>query len=195
MVNPDEPTKLSRTRRARREDIVAAAITVINSDGLAAASVDHIAVEAETSKSTVLYHFGSKRAILEAVVRSLFQRGAEYMTARVVSAQGRRAQLEAYLDSNLRFIADNTAHVIAVHRVMDAGVQPDDLPDAVSPLQDLLAAGQETGEFGDIDPLVTALCIRAVIDSASFYLTGLPSPEIERSIKEVVRLFDRATAR
>lgn len=195
MASPNEPPKLSRTRRARQEDVVAAAIAVINSEGFGAASVDRIAAEAETSKATVLYHFGSKRAVLEAVVKSLFQRGADYMTARVLPVQGRRAQLQAYIDSNLRFIAENTDHVIAALRIMQAGIRPVGLPTGVDRLRNLLVAGQEGGEFGEFDPLVTALCIRAVVDSAASYLTGLSSPDIERSIEEVVRLFDRATAR
>ena len=63
--------ELSRTGRARREDIIAAAIAVIGRDGYAVASIERIAQQAQTSKGTVLYHFGTKAAVCDAVVASL----------------------------------------------------------------------------------------------------------------------------
>ena len=109
----------SRTRRARRDDLVAATITVLDRDGFASATVERIAAQAGTSKGVALYHLGSKEAIFEAVVTALFAEGTEYMTERILAAQGHRARLHAYLDSNLRFIADHAAHVNAVHRIME----------------------------------------------------------------------------
>ena len=67
--------------------------------------------------------------------------------------------------------------------------------DAVSPLRQLLVAGQEAGEFGSFDPEVMALAIRAIVDAASFYFTAHPDLDIDHYIAEAVQLFDRATAR
>lgn len=191
---PTPGPALTRTQRARRDDVVAAAITVIDRDGYAAASIERIAKEAATSKSTVLYHFKTKEAINEAVVRLLFDNGAAYMTERIMAVASRRDRLRTYLSSNLRFIADNAAHVNAVHRIVqnsgfDVGA------DAVSPLRQLLVAGQEAGEFGSFDPEVMALAIRAIVDAASFYFTAHPDLDIDHYIAEAVQLFDRATAR
>src|SRR5215470_6669436 len=104
MTVRSESETLTRTQRARREDIVAAAIGVIHRDGYAAASIERIAKEAATSKSTVLYHFKTKEAINAAVVRLLFDNGAAYMTERILAEESRRERLRAYLSSNLRFI-------------------------------------------------------------------------------------------
>src|SRR5215467_12079979 len=109
-------SRLTRTQRARRDDIVQAAIAVLDRDGFAAASIDRIAMEAGTSKGTVLYHFKTKEAMYESVVAALYEAGAAYMTERILAAPGFRPKLHAYLNSNLQFIADNAAHVRAVHR-------------------------------------------------------------------------------
>ena len=186
--------RLTRTQRARQADIVNAAITLLDREGFAAASVERIAAEAGTSKSTVLYHFKTKEAIYEAVVVSLFQAGGAYMTERIMAEDNRRDMLRAYLSSNLHFIAENAAHVNAVHRIQENGGPPSDGSDAVAPLAHLLASGQETGEFGSFDPEVMALAIRAIVDGASFHFTAHPTLDIDHYISEAIQLFDRATA-
>jgi AcrR family transcriptional regulator len=189
-----DPGRLTRTQRARRDDIVRAAIAVLDRDGFAAAAVDRIAVEAGTSKGTVLYHFKTKEALYESVVAALYEAGAAYMTERIMAAPGFRPKLHAYLTSNLQFIADNAAHVRAVHRIIQGtGVQIDD-PTAVSGLRTLLTAGQAAGEFGTFDPEVMALAIRALVDGASFHFTEHAGLDIAHYIDEAVRLFDKATA-
>jgi AcrR family transcriptional regulator len=184
---------LSRTQRARQQDIVAAAITVLDSDGYAAASIDRIAKAAGTSKSTVLYHFKTKEAVNEAVVRLLFDNGAAYMTERVMAVASHRDRLRAYLSSNLRFIAENTAHVNAVHRILESAGQDITVPDGVAELRRLLTAGQESGEFGRFDPEVMALVIRSSVDAASFHLTAHDRLDVDHYISEVVQLFEKAT--
>jgi AcrR family transcriptional regulator len=189
----DAGGELSRTRRARRDDITAAAIEVLDREGFAAATLDRIAAVAGTGKGVVLYHFGSKEAVFEAVVGDLFSRGAAIMTERILAETGWRARLHAYIDSNLRFIADNAAHVAAVHRILENAPTSVD-QDSVAALRDLLAKGQDAGELGDFDPQVIALMIRAVVDAASFYFTENPGIDIDHHIAQAVRAFDRATA-
>jgi AcrR family transcriptional regulator len=192
--NPSGPrTGLTRTQRARREDIVAAAIVVINRDGYAAASIDRIAKEAGTSKSTVLYHFRSKEAINEAVVASLFEEGAAYMTREILAVEGHRERFRAYLTSNLRFIAERASHVNAVHRIQENAGQQVDGYEAVVALRKMLAAGQESGDFGSFDPEVMALAVRAIVDGASYYFTAHPDLDLAHYIDEAVQLFERAT--
>lgn len=57
----------------RRTELVEAAIRVSLDEGLEAATVRRIAAEAGVSLGTVHYCFGSKRALLEAVVESVSQ--------------------------------------------------------------------------------------------------------------------------
>jgi TetR/AcrR family transcriptional regulator len=189
----DAGAELTRTQQARRDDIIAAAIAVIDRDGYAAASIDKIAKEAKTSKSTVLYHFKTKQAINNAVVSALFEHGAAYMTRQINEADSRRDKLHAYLTSNFRFIAEHAAHVRAVHRIQENASIQIDGDDAVAPLRQLLAAGQDAGEFGAFDPEVMALAIRAIVDAASFHFTAHPDIDVEHYIDQAVQLFDKAT--
>lgn len=65
---------MARTPAAiRRTELVDAAIKVALAEGLDAATVRRIAAEAGVSLGTVHYCFGSKRALLEAVVESVSQ--------------------------------------------------------------------------------------------------------------------------
>jgi AcrR family transcriptional regulator len=190
----DSTKALTRTQRARRDDVVAAAIAILDREGYAAASIERIAKEATTSKSTVLYHFKTKEAINQAVVRLLSENGAAYMTERIMAVDSSRGRLRAYLSSNLRFIAENAPHVNAVHRILENAGFHIYTTDAVSPLRQLLISGQESGEFGSFDPEVMALAIRAIVDVASFYFTAHPDLDIDHYIDEVVQLFEKATA-
>lgn len=185
---------LSRTGRARREDVIAAAITVIGRDGYAAASIERIAQQAQTSKGTVLYHFGTKAAVCDAVVAALYEEGGVHMTEQIAAVAGHRAKLRTYLTSNLEFIAGRPAHVSAVQRIVEHGAGQTGRYDAVGPLRQLLAAGQAAGEFGDFDTELMALAIRAIVDGAASYFTSNPGLDVAHVVGEAVQLFDKATA-
>jgi AcrR family transcriptional regulator len=55
-------------RPSRRRELLDAAITVIRRDGARALTLDAVAAEAGASKGGVLYHFGSKRALIDGLV-------------------------------------------------------------------------------------------------------------------------------
>lgn len=185
-------SELTRTQQVRRADILAAAIRLIAESGFAAGSVVEVARSAETSKGTVLYHFGSKAALNEAIVESLFQSGRDYMRDALEGVASPRDRFRIYLTSNLRFIADHAAHVIAVHRILENAVAPNPAPDAVAELAALLLRGQQEGEFAAFDPFVASVMVRTIIDGASFHLTEAGVDDVDRQISEVVALLERA---
>jgi len=182
---------LTRTQEARRDDIVQAAIKVLDTEGFAAASVERIAQAAQTSKSTVLYHFDTKEAIYREVVRRLYEQGYAEMTARTDPAAPAPDRLHSYLDANLRFIAAHAAHVNALHAILQNQLGDYDLPDGVADVEAILQSGQASGEFGPFDPQVMAQAIRAVVDGFSFHLGD--ASDIDHRIAETVGLFIRAT--
>jgi AcrR family transcriptional regulator len=55
-------------RPNRRRQLLDAAIAVIRRDGAQALTLDAVAAEAGVSKGGVLYHFGSKRALIDGLV-------------------------------------------------------------------------------------------------------------------------------
>jgi AcrR family transcriptional regulator len=56
-------------RPSKRTQLLDAAIAVIRRDGPAALTLDAVAAEAGVSKGGVLYHFASKRALIDGLVR------------------------------------------------------------------------------------------------------------------------------
>lgn len=184
---------ITRTQRARRDDIIVAATAVINRDGYAAASLDKIAAEAGANKSTVLYHFKSKQAIDDAVIGTIFEDGAAYMTPRVLAAPTYREKLRAYIISNLQYIAEHVAQITAIHQIIqNVGVGEGDNP-SVAPLEQLLIKGQAAGEFGAFDAHVMAVAIRATIDGSAFHIAGEPHTDMTLYAPEIANIFDKAT--
>jgi AcrR family transcriptional regulator len=55
-------------RPSRREQLLDAAVAVIRRDGAAALTLDAVAAEAGASKGGVLYHFASKRALIDGLL-------------------------------------------------------------------------------------------------------------------------------
>lgn len=182
----------TRTRQARRDDLIAATVGVVYRDGIHAASVERIAAEAGTSKGTALYHFANKDELYASVVDTLFDAGRAYMTERVLAATATpRHQVEAYVESNLRFILHNGEHVVATQRIVQhTGTV--EIDDAIHPLRALLEAGQQDGSFADFDADFMAHSIRAIIDSAAYYLPDHPGLDGDRYVTEGVGLVLRA---
>ena len=74
------------TERARREQIVAAAMRVIADGGYANASIAKIADHIGIAKSVVLYHFKTKDEIIAAVVMTVFGATAAQLGPAVAAA-------------------------------------------------------------------------------------------------------------
>ncbi len=195
-------TSLTRTQLARRQDILSATVRVINRDGYHAASVERIAKDAHTTKSTVLYHFKSKDAIYAALVGTIFEDGAKYMAPQILAAGNFRDKLRAYIASNLQYIAEHADRIAALHQIeknstraaFEAGSNRMQNDAPVQWLQQMLCEGQQAGEFDTFDPLTLALVIRSTIDSASSYFVTHPSFDIPTHIQQVVALFDKIVA-
>jgi AcrR family transcriptional regulator len=86
MRSKNQPT---RTQQARRQDILEATIHLVATQGYAATATSAIAEAANTSKGTVLYHFGSKQALDAAVVDALFRAGRDAMGTSMAAASTR----------------------------------------------------------------------------------------------------------
>src|SRR5688500_7207168 len=56
-------------RANRRTELLDAAVAVIRRDGAAALTLDAVAAEAGVSKGGVLYHFASKRALIDGLLQ------------------------------------------------------------------------------------------------------------------------------
>jgi AcrR family transcriptional regulator len=66
-------------RPSRRTQLLDAAINVVRRDGARALTLDAVAAEAGVSKGGVLYHFGSKRALIEGLLDRWLQERASQL--------------------------------------------------------------------------------------------------------------------
>jgi len=91
---------------ATKQKLFAATLTLVGSKGMAALTVDDIAAAAGVAKGTVYYNFGSKDALIEALLRH----GVDLLADRLRTAEGDAGDTLAMLvDGALAFFAEYPA--------------------------------------------------------------------------------------
>ena len=193
-----EPSFIERARRAQ---IVEAAIETIASAGYAGASLARIANRAGISKSVISYHFRGKDELVGEVIKEAIAKADAVMRPRVGAQRSCAATLRAYIESNLAFMAAYPNHVIALLNISAAtyaGRREDPkaalgLGDAVGELEELLRRGQRKNEFRDFSPPVMAVTIRNAIDAVPLMLATDRKLDLEKYAHELATTFELAT--
>jgi len=205
---------------ARRAQIVAATIELLATEGIKGASFGRIVKEAGLSSSRLIsYHFASKEALLRAVAGAIVAEAAAMMRPALDAAPTAVGKLEAYIRSNLDFLAAYPKHAKAVVEIARAAGAPDrpvdsldapgsegaspapsaeapaDVPDdtAVLLVAQLFAMGQATGEMRPFDTRIMARVLRASIDTVAVIVATVPTLDLHHYADELVSLFLRAT--
>lgn len=182
-----------------------AAIETIAEVGFARASYAQIARRANLSSTGLIsYHWKGKDELVGQIVNTVLDAAAEVMVPRVEAASGARAQLRAYIESNLEWMATARDQVVALAEIFNAESRgPDGQPgryathyrQVVARLEGLLHEGQRTRELREFSPHVMAVSIRAAIDAAGYELAVDPDLDIAAVGRELAELFDHATRR
>ena len=190
---------------ARRAQLVDCAISAIAEVGLTRASLAEIGKRAGLSKAAILYHFAGRDELIGEVVMTVLRRGAEYMAARMPAEPTPPEELRSYIESNVEYVAahrDDVKVLVAIavgftdgdgKSKLDADASVYDA--SLAPLRDILGRGQAEGHFGEFDTRTTAMTIRAAIDAIGPQLTAVPELDLAAYARELVALFERATAR
>lgn len=195
-------TERTFTNAARRAQIVAAAIETIAELGHARASFARITERAGLSSPRMIsYHFADKDDLMQQIVREVFTAGAEFIGARMAAEETVAGKLRAYLEANLQFLREHPREVLALTEigpyVRDADAQPYTSQSAQEPsvrgLEELLAAGQRSGEFRAFDVRAMAVMIRGAVDAAAQRLRGEPGLDFDAYTRELVTVFSLAT--
>jgi AcrR family transcriptional regulator len=125
--------------RARRAQILKAAIETIAHAGYAGASLARIAKHAGISKSVISYHFRGKDDLVREVIKEAIAKATEVIVPRVTAQPSYAAARREYIESDLAFMAAYPNHVIALLNITAAayagqvvvpdafGARPDDL--------------------------------------------------------------------
>jgi AcrR family transcriptional regulator len=195
----------SFTRTARKAQIVGCAIEVIAEVGFAQASIRKIADRVGIAMSAVLYHFGNKDNLVEAIIEEMYRS----MIAVVVPALDAEAtaadELNAYIRSTIKYFG---THRVALKALASLGTsyQPSDgrrfdelglSPETAEQLAVLdptaiLQAGQRDGEFGDFPVESMAIALRGAINAVVEKILREPDYDARGYGEDLVEIFGRA---
>jgi AcrR family transcriptional regulator len=198
------------TERARRDQIVAAALEIIAAGGYGQASVAKIADHIGIAKSVVLYHFTTKSDIIEAAVATVMTQAASAIVSAVRTEHTAAGKLAAYIRANAAFIAANRIPAVAMldivtsYRSSDglrfdqAAAKPagDDPPTGDLALLDpaaIFADGVRSGEFRPLSVTFMKNALRAALDGAVWEAARDPDYDVVAYGEELVTVFELAT--
>lgn len=186
---------------ARRAQIIECAIETIATLGYAQASLAQIARRAGISKSVITYYFGSKEELIEQVVEDMYRAATSFMGPQIAAQRTATGRLQAYLSSNIAYIAAHRMQMMAIIDIV-LNVRAEDGQLRYHPgsekadlegLEAILRQGQDEGEFRAFDARIMAVTIRGAIDAVGRFLVAHPNLNGETYAQELVMLFDRAT--
>lgn len=198
---PDGQKRPSFIEAARRTQLIECAGETIATVGYAQASLAQIAKRANISKSVITYYFGSKEELIEQVVEDMYAAATSFMGPQIAAERTAMTRLQAYLRSNIAYIAAHRMQMMAIiDIVLNARTEDGQLryrPGSekadLEALESILRQGQDEGEFRAFDPRVMAVTIRGAIDGVGRFLVAHPNLDGETYAQELVTLFDRAT--
>ena len=160
-------------KRASREmEIVRSAYKTMARKGSQRMSLQEVADEAGVSKALVLYHFGTKDALLLAAMKWAVERTAERIRSRVASGGSPHQQISALVDAifiepeaNRDFYLFYLDLVEHAGRIPSFGELSAMLIEIINGLyREVIAAGAREGVFDAPDVDIAARNMRAVIE-------------------------------
>jgi AcrR family transcriptional regulator len=185
------------TESARRAQIVAAAIDVIADSGYASASFAAIARRAGLSSTGLIsYHFASKSDLMAQVAAETYGALGAHMADRMAAADSPARALEAYIRGATDFVAGHRREMKAVLEIFFGGgisYTPGTELVALSPVEEMLRAGQSAGEFREFDTRVMAAVIQRAVDGLPFLLETHPDIDPGAYADELVTTFTLVT--
>ncbi len=146
------------TERARRRQIVDAAIELIAEDGYVGASVARIAERAGVAKSAVLYYFDGKDALVTAIVERVMTDAAAAIAPAVQAETTAPGRLTAYIRANCAFLDTHRTAAVAMFEIMTSfrtadGLRLDQAAQRSAEQEPPGEDGDEEGEHALLDPL------------------------------------------
>ncbi len=189
------------TEAARRAQLLECTIETIATQGYAQASLAQIAKRADISKGVIIYYFKSREELVEQVVKGITSAAASFMVPQIKASPTATVKLQAYLRSNIAYIAAHRMQMAAIldivlnERTEDGQLRyhPGFEERELEFLEAILRQGQDEGEFRIFDLRTMALAIRGAIASVGRFLVAHPNLDGETYAQELVTLFDRAT--
>jgi AcrR family transcriptional regulator len=199
--------KVTFTQSARRAQIVAAAIEVIAEVGWAQTSIRKIADRVGVAMSAVLYHFGTKDNLVDAIIEEMYRSALSVVAPALDAEPTSTGKLAAYIRANIAYFDSHRLQLAALAQ-LGAGYQPrdgrrfdelgmsDDLREALTVLDPaaILAMGQRDKEFGEFPVGSMTVALRGAVNAVVEKILRDPGFDALAYAEDLVAIFKRAVA-
>jgi len=178
----DAPTKRTRRWERRREQILEAAEEIFGRKGLAGARLEDVAQRLELRRPSLVYYFGDKDALYDAV----FARILDALWTRIEAAREGSdplERMEAVASAWVDYLRDRPfAARILLRQIADEVPARGDavqarLAEILAGVRDEIDAGVESGSFKPVDAAIYAT---AIAGASMFWVAARPA--VERSL-------------
>jgi AcrR family transcriptional regulator len=192
------------TQAARRAQIVECAIDVIAEVGWAQTSIRKVAERVGVAMSAVLYHFGTKDNLVEAIIEEMYRAALSVVAPAVAAESSAPEKLNAHIRATMSYYDTHRVHLAALSQLAST-YQPSDgrsfseLGLSAVPAEELAAldatpilrAGQADGEFGDFPVESVAMALSGACNALVLRLLQDPSFDPGRYGEDLVEMFTR----
>lgn len=184
---------------ARRSQIIQATIEAIADVGYQRASFVVIAKRAQISSTRLIsYHFADRDDLMAQVAAQVIGELGAAVEARVRAADSPRDAVRGYIEANVQYMDNHRPRIRALTSLLFAGalrVPAGQASAGVDALTTIIAAGQQAGQFDDIDPGVAATIMQRTVEGVALQLRDHPDLDLTGHAQKLVRFFDAALTR
>ncbi|RKS08740.1 TetR family transcriptional regulator [Nocardiopsis sp. Huas11] len=203
MRSENEPHGQNRSfiERARRRQIVAAAIETIADGGYPNASLARIAQRAGVSKGVISYHFAGKDELMDQLVTDVYTEIAESVVPHITTQDNAADMLRAHIRGLAAYALEHRSRMTALAQIFLHARRPDGSPrygaGESEPLHEALEGlyreGQRSGEFRPFDVRAMAVTQQSATDGMFEYWRVHPDHDLMAHAAELGEHLVRAT--
>lgn len=194
--------KQSFISEARREQIIKAAVEVLQEIGYVSTSLAKIAKKAKISTALISYHFSGKEDLMNNTLMYLIEQEWGFINECVSQKQTPTDKLKVFIEANLVYQEINQANNIALIEIVFNARTSDHIPYYLleddeddlktNLLLDILLQGQEAKEFREFQPQVISTIIQGAISESMLTFQNRKtikeySEELIKSIMKIVK--------
>ncbi|MFC3996930.1 TetR/AcrR family transcriptional regulator [Nocardiopsis sediminis] len=187
--------------KARRAQIIGAAVQTIDELGYGQASLAQIAKRAGISKGVISYHFTGKDELMEQLVEHVYTAIIEAIVPQILAQEDLREALRTHILAVAEYMREHPAELNALgevfgnFRTADGSLRygPHTSVDLYEGLEQMYRAGQKAGVFRPFDTRVMAVTVQASIDAMFAYWNLFPDTDLMAHARELADIFDHAT--
>ena len=195
MASAKSPRK-ERERLQHREDILSAAQRLFAERGFYNVSMHEIAAAAEFATGTLYNFFPSKEDLFFELLVSCAEESLALILATLEGPGDERVKLARFIQVYERIVVEQ-AVAIQLYLLENRGrylpgpkveaKKKEMVERVISRLSDVIGAGVRKGLFNDIDPVITAKCLLATLES--MILGGRPPTDLREDLEKVEAVF------